>query len=287
MKETILVIGATGMSGEPVAKSLKEDGFQIRIMTRDYNKAKNMFDNSFEFITGDVIDDSILDKSLNGCYGVHINLSGELKRIAAEKVGAAALKKGIERITYISETQPATEKYAQIYPQIKQEILAVKALQECGVSYFIFYPSWFMELLPRFIYKNTAFIVGKQPYPVHLVALDDYTKMVSASYKLKEPIKKELFIRGPEGILLYGALKKYCSVFHPEIKKVKIVPFWIYNFLATVTSNKKMKYASKVMTFFEKIGEGDDGDPTEADRLLGPPKTTLDEWLKHLKQKDK
>ena len=40
MDKTILVIGATGMLGEPVARCLKEDGFKVRVMTRDANKAR-------------------------------------------------------------------------------------------------------------------------------------------------------------------------------------------------------------------------------------------------------
>ncbi len=54
MEKKILVIGATGVLGEPVARRLKEEGFPMRIMTRDRAKAGKLFDESFEIAVGDV-----------------------------------------------------------------------------------------------------------------------------------------------------------------------------------------------------------------------------------------
>ncbi len=39
MKKRVLVLGATGVLGRPVARKLREDGFQVRIMTRNLEKA--------------------------------------------------------------------------------------------------------------------------------------------------------------------------------------------------------------------------------------------------------
>ncbi len=44
-----------------------------------------------------------------------------------------------------------------------------------------------------------------------------------------------------------------------------------------------MKFGSSLLAFCEKVDEG--GDPTEANRILGAPKTTLDEWLKQRQAK--
>lgn len=50
MKKKILVIGATGMLGKPVARRLKEDGFSVCIMTRDVHKTREQFDKSLDGI---------------------------------------------------------------------------------------------------------------------------------------------------------------------------------------------------------------------------------------------
>jgi nucleoside-diphosphate-sugar epimerase len=52
MKKIILVIGGTGMLGQPVSLCLKEAGFQVRMMTRDRQKASKIFDDSFEIFAG-------------------------------------------------------------------------------------------------------------------------------------------------------------------------------------------------------------------------------------------
>jgi len=73
MDKTVLVIGATGTLGEPVARHLKEDGFRVRVMTRDSNKAQGMFDETFDIVVGDVMDAGSLEELLDGCFGVHIS----------------------------------------------------------------------------------------------------------------------------------------------------------------------------------------------------------------------
>jgi len=134
-----------------------------------------------------------------------------------------------------------------------------------------------------FVSGSRAAVLGKQPNPYHYFAVDDLARMVSASYGLEEAVNKKLFTYGPEGILTHEAVRRYCSVFHPEIKKISTIPYWLANFIATITRNKEMKFGIKLLSFCEKVGEG--GDPREANRILGVPKITLDEWLKQRKAK--
>jgi len=281
MQKAILVIGATGMLGERVARRMKEDGFRVRIMTRDRDKARRRFDESFEIVAGDVGDTSSLEKSLSGCLGVHVNLSGAIEQLGAENVASVASKKGLGRITYISGTN-AFEENAW-FPPTKGKLLAEKAIRESGIPYCIFCPTWFMETLPNFVRGARAFVFGKQPTPLHWVAADDYARMVSASYGLEGAANKKFFIHGPESILIHEALRRYCAVFHPEIEKISTMPYWLVNFIATITRKKEMKFAGELMAFFEKVGEG--GDPTEANRIFGAPEITLDKWLGQRKAK--
>jgi uncharacterized protein YbjT (DUF2867 family) len=60
MKKIILVIGGTGLLGQPVARHLLEAGFQVRVVTRDQEKAQRVFDGSFEILAGDPTDASLV-----------------------------------------------------------------------------------------------------------------------------------------------------------------------------------------------------------------------------------
>ncbi len=279
MQKTILVIGATGMLGEPVARKLKEDGFKVRVLARDVSKAEKMFDEAFEIVRGDVLDTESLEKAIDGCFGVHINLSGEIEQQGVERVVSVASHKSVKRITYISGTSVFEEN--TWFPQTRQKYFAEKAIRESGIPYNIFCPTWFMESLPRYVKGNKAFAFGKNASPFHFVAARDYARMVSRSYKHEKAFNRRFFIHGPEGIPFRDALKRYCSVFHPEIKKISTYPYWFARIIAAIKRSKKMRFAVEFMKFFEKAGEG--GDPTEANRLLGAPQTTLDQWLKQKK----
>jgi uncharacterized protein YbjT (DUF2867 family) len=281
MDKVILVIGGTGLIGEHIARRLKEDGYRVRVMARDSNKARKMFDESFEIAIGDVKDTNSLEKSLNGCLGVHMNVTEDVEQLGAENVASVAPKKGVERITYTAGTNAVEEN--TWFPPVKGKLLAEKAIRESGIPYTIFCPTFFMESIQRLIRRNQAFIFGKKPILYHLVAAKDYARMVSVSYRLEEAANKKLFVHGPEAVTMYEALRRYCSVFRPEIRKISTMPFWLVRLIATVRRDKQMKFGGELISLSEKVGEG--GDPTEANRILGAPQTTLEEWIRQRKAK--
>lgn len=281
MDKVILVIGGTGLIGEHIARRLKEDGYRVRVMARDSNKARKMFDESFEIAIGDVKDTNSLEKSLDGCFGVHMNLTEDVEQLGAENVAYVAPKKGVERITYTAGVNAVKEN--AWFPLVKGKLLAEKAIRESGIPYTIFCPTFFMESIQRLIRRNRAFVFGKKPVLYHLVAVEDYARMVSISYRLEEAANKKLFVHGPEAVTMYEALRRYCSVFRPEIRKISTMPFWLVRLIATVRRDKQMRFGGELISLSEEVGEG--GDPTEANRVLGAPQITLDEWIRRRKVK--
>lgn len=279
MGKTIMVIGATGLLGEPVAKYLKQNCYTARLMVRDVEKAANLFGNGFEIVQGDIDDLDSLEKALDGCFGVHINLSGEIERLGVENVSSIASRLKLQRISYISGTSVAEEN--TWFPLIKLKFLAEKTIRDSGVPYTIFCPTWFMENLPKFVRGSRAFMFGKQPNPYHLIAADDFARMVVVSYGLDDAINKRFIIHGPESILFHEAVKRYCDVFHPEVKKVSTMPYWLATIIAAIRGSEEMKFASDFLAAFEKIGER--GDPSEANSVLGAPEIRLEDWLQRKK----
>ena len=72
----ILIVGATGMLGEPVARQLQADGHTVRLLSRNVAKAQTKFGEWFEVVYGDVAQPETIRKALAGCDGVHMNLAG-------------------------------------------------------------------------------------------------------------------------------------------------------------------------------------------------------------------
>lgn len=279
-QKIILVLGATGTLGKPVSYALKEAGFGVRVMTRDLQKARRVFDHSFEMVAGDPMDSACLEEALVGCYGVHISLPTEVEQQVAEMVVKLAPSRGVERITYISGATVAEEH--RWFPMINRKYLAEMAIMQSGIPYTIFAPTWVMDGLPMFVNQGKAFVFGKQPYPYHWVAADDIARMVSQAYCLEKAANKRFILYGPEGIRLPEALRRYCAVFHPEIKSVSSMPFWLVTLLGTVTRNRELKGAGEMMAYFEKVGENTS--LAKMDGILDAPAMTLDTWLQKIKE---
>ena len=281
MQKTILIISGTGMLGQPVARRLKESGFGVRVMTRNLQKAKEMFDSTYEIFAGDPTDINCVEEALNGCYGVHISLPSEVEQQVAETVAQVASRHGVERISYISGATVAEEH--RWVPIANRKFLAEQAIRASGIPYTILCPTWVMEILPMFVNQGRAAVFGKQPYPYHWVAADDVARMVSTAYLSEEGANKRFRVLGPEAIQMHEALRRYCAVFHPEIKKVTTMPFWLVRLMATLTRDPGLKGAGELLSYFEKVGErtsnlGDDS------CILGAPTITLAQWLERRKQ---
>src|SRR4030042_2794376 len=225
MEKIILVLGATGLLGRPVSYSLKESGFQVRIMTRDVQKGQKAFDKSFEMVCGDPMDIGLLQDALDGCYGVHISLPNEVEQLVAENVASLALGHGVKRISYISGATVAEEN--QWFTMVNRKFLAEKAIREAGIPSTIICPTWVMEGLSLFINQGRAAVFGKQPCPYHWVAANDIARMVSNSYVLDEAMRKVDMRHGAEAICIQEALRRYCKVFHQELKEETSMPFWM------------------------------------------------------------
>lgn len=280
MEKRILVLGGTGLLGKPTTHQLKSDGFQVRILARDVEKAHNMFDDGFEIVQGDVTDISALEKAMAGCYGVHISVGGPVDQVSAENVAKLAPQLGVERISYISGATVAEEN--RWFPMVTQKLEAEKAIRNCGVTFTIFCPTWPMEQLVRFARGGKPSLIGKQPMLVHFFAAQDLARMISKSYQLAEAQNKRFYIYGPEAMTMKTALDRYCTRFHPEVNSISVMPIWLAKLLGTLTGNEMLKFASGLMAYFDKAAEV--GDASEANAILGAPATTLDAWMESLKQ---
>jgi uncharacterized protein YbjT (DUF2867 family) len=275
----ILVLGGTGLLGAPVARRLQADGFAVRLLARDPDKARAMFDDSFEVVAGDVTDVPSLETALAGCDGVHISIAGPAELPAAQNVAALAPRLGLKRITYISGATAFEEN--RWFPMTAAKLAAEEAIRACGVPYTIFCPTWPMEMLPRYARGGEPLMIGDQPLPSHWFAADDMARMISAAYQAEEAANRKLFIHGPEAMTTVEALERYCRAFHPKVESVPLMPIEAARATAASTGNQMLGYFAEMMAYFEKVGEM--GDPGEANNLLGAPETTLDAWIEQRK----
>ncbi len=279
----ILVIGATGLVGQPVARALLDSGYGVRVMSTRPEAARETFDARFEIVHGDITDPSTLPAALEGCHGVHLGVSSSagaqgadaVEHLGAANVTRAALDAGIERIIFVSGSTAFPENSSN--PGVKAKLDAEREIVESGLPYTIFCPTWFMESMTRFINGTKASAFGKFRHPWHWIAADDFARMVVRAFELPEAAGRRLFAHGPDALTLLEAFERYRVIVEPELN-VRTTPLWQLRIIATLTRRPAIKRIIPFMRYMSRTPEG--GDPTEANELLGAPETTLDDWLR-------
>ncbi len=278
----ILIVGATGMLGEPVARQLQADGHTVRLLSRNVAKAQTKFGEWFEVVYGDVAQPETIRKALAGCDGVHINLAGgptpedydRIEHRGTAQVAQVAAELGLKRISYLSGFSVSETHFGEEYAT-DAKLMAETAVKASGIPYTIFRATWFMESFPLFIQNKRIVVVGKQTVPLHWLAAKDYARMVAKAYQTPEAANKTLYIYGPEAISMTEAIKRYQAAVRPDLAFSQM-PIWMLSAMARLSRNAEMKDVAQFMRYTEKATETGAGD--EANGLLGKPTTTLTEW---------
>jgi len=275
MTKQILVLGATGMLGQPVVHSLVEHGYRVRLLVRSIEKAGKIFDDNVQIIAGNAVDKDDMNSALAGCNAAHINLTQDSEQPATQHVIDLAANHSLERITYISATTASEEN--RWFPLTDSKMRTEELLHLSGIPHVVFCPTWAMETLLNFVNDDRAvIIIGKNPPPLHFFAAADFGRIVAASFADDRALGKRLFIHGPEGITLPVALERFFATCHTEINITRY-PLWQTRLIAKLTRRKNLADVTKLIEYFDKIGEP--GDPSETNALFGAPTTTLDDWF--------
>ncbi len=269
-QHTILVIGATGTVGAPVARQLREDGYHVRLLVRDPAKARGQLGSGFEYIQGSVEERETVKQALSGCTGVHLSLQAgsnpadieRVEHLGTLRVIELAAQQRLAHLTYVSGMFVGAEVGSAVLDDHAKRSVE-QALQQSGMSFTIFKPTYFMDTLPKQLQGKRAMILGKQPHPLHLVAASDFGRMVSRAFQ------------EPEALTMGEALHLYCTMLEPKAR-VTTIPLWLMFVVDTLFLGKKMRRTLQIMQVLQRYGEV--GDPTDANRILGAPTTTLRAW---------
>ncbi len=281
-QQTILVLGATGTVGAPVARQLREDGYHVRLLVRDPKRAAAQFGSGFQYIQGSVEECETVKQALSGCTGVHISLQAgsnpadieRVEHLGTLSVIELAANAHVAHLTYVSGMFVGADVGSAVLDDHAKRSVE-QALQQSGIPSTIFKPTYFMDTLPRQLQGKRAMILGKQPHPLHLVAASDFGRMVSRAFQVPEAANKIFYIQGPEALTMEEALRLYCTMLEPKTR-VTTIPLWMMSMVDTLFLGKKMRRILQIMQVLQRSGEL--GDPSEANRLLGAPTTTFRAW---------
>lgn len=275
----IAVVGGTGMLGSPVARQFLNDGFDVRIISRNAISAKEKLGEGFEFVQADIFDQQSLSKALQGCQGIHINLTGNSSEsyyknhVAGTKnILASVDKDAIALISMISTASAYPEN--DFRADTKYKLEAEELLKKSGFEYLVFLPSWFMESLPLFVQKDKVIHIGKSTQKIHWQTANDYAGKVSEAYQDKTCRNKRITIFGPEPLTMKQAVKRYAE--HKNLT-YQAMPVWLAKMFAWLSKDADLKDAADLLQYYEQVGEKVVRENTGHSVIR--TNETLDDWL--------
>ncbi len=190
MKKLILIVGGTGHYGRPVAEQLLKDGYLVRVLSRNVERAREKMGNSFEYFQGDIRNTETLIEASRGCSGLHINLNSstqkqlqEIEYEGALNCISAAKSNNLPRITLISCANVKRENMWSA--PVKYKWRTEEMVRNSGIPYTIFAPTHFMNSLPDYIKGDKAMIIGDHKQNIRWLSVTDYALLVSRAYASK------------------------------------------------------------------------------------------------------
>ncbi len=150
-----LLIGGTGMLGRPVARRLAREGFVVRALVRDRDRARPRLPAECELAAGDVLDEASLAEAMAGVNAVYVNLAAprnpkrrDIEREGVPRIIAAARAAGVKHLLKISFMGvPAA---SALWWQVRHKAESEQAIIHSGIDHTILRPTWFMESLALF-----------------------------------------------------------------------------------------------------------------------------------------
>jgi len=281
----VLVVGGTGMIGQPVTRQLVKEGFEVTVGTRFQVRVEDLFGSSVEARVLDLSDPVSVAASLENQDAVHLSLpSGprfedcfrnetETTRLVAN----AAAKAGIKQISYLSGGNVGAD---VDFPPIQAKWQAEEAIRASGVPFTIWRATWFMETLTKLVKGLFVVVLGKGKTPVHWLAGEDFGMLVAKSFRSDNATDKTFYPFGPESLSYMETVKIFRNICHSN-KMIITMPIGVAISMGKLIGIRELWFGAQLLKFLDTAGEG--GNPEEMNSILGPTTTTLTQFAEKIK----
>jgi hypothetical protein len=289
----IAVIGATGLLGKPVTQQLIKAGFEVTIIARDVEKARNIFPEA-NIIYGDLEDKISLFEALKGqevvYLSLHIPQTAKATDFMPETNGLlhlidAAKKNQIKRIAYLSslvKDYQGQNGFSWWVFEVKQK--AVQILKGSGIPFTIFYPSSFMENFDKggFMSGNWMNLAGKTEQKMYWISGLDYGNQVAKSFQILSDENREYNIQGLASFTSKVAVGQFISHYKIKRLKARTIPISLLQFIGKLIP--KVHYISKILEALNKYPEKFNSQQTWDE--LGKPTETIKDYTLRIQKEN-
>jgi uncharacterized protein YbjT (DUF2867 family) len=169
------------------------------------------------------------------------------------------------------------EPYGPKIAEHRAKLAAELAIQDSGVPYTFFRPTYFTNTLPRHVQGPVLVALGRQRRPLHPVCAEDFAVQVARAFATPAAANREFYVHGPEELTLRQALGIYRRIVARD-KRLVTIPLPLMVAIDRVFMGGKLTPNLQIMRLLARLGER--GDPRAANELLGAPTTTVAQWCR-------
>jgi NADH dehydrogenase len=214
----ILVAGGTGFLGRAIVAALRNDGHEVRVLTRGGRANPWAGDRGVTLVEGDVRDAATLGDAVTGCdtvvvavqfpgHPVEVPRKGltydEYDRKGTENLVAAAKKAGVTRFVYLSGVNVGQGREEEWFVAKDR---AEAAVAGSGITYTIVRPSWVYGPRDKTLNKFALFarllpfvpLPGPGTAKVQPVHVDDVGLVVARALKTPAAENQVIEVGGPQ-----------------------------------------------------------------------------------------
>ena len=214
-RELILLAGATGTLGRVIARRLREEGRNVRALSRDAKKLDALAKLGAEPFVGDMRDRASMDKACEGVTEIVSTANNIMGKGAGsplrvdeamyETLGAAARTAAVRRWVHVSARDITADSVVDFF-RVKLKVEGI--VKRSGVPWVAIRPSAFMEIWTGVLFGNpdqpgpVATVFGRGERVCNFIAIEDVASFVLAV--LRDPsVKNEVIdIGGPSQMTL-------------------------------------------------------------------------------------
>ncbi len=282
--QKVLVIGATGMLGNPVTRALVREGYSVRALVRG---RRALLPDAVEQVEGDLFDSTALARAFAGRDAVYLNLAIQPSQTEhdrlAEREGLAAILAAarLAQVARVVSISPLVKAYQGTHGfdwwvfRVKQA--AEAAIMASGLPYTMFRASSFFENLEAGMRRgDNISVAGDALYPQWYLSAREYGQMVAEALRRPGSAGRVYVAQGPEALTPRELAERYVAARRPTPLKVQRVPLGMLTFVGTFS--RPVRFAAKLLSAMNRYHERFEAQTTWAE--LGPATTTVETYAR-------
>jgi uncharacterized protein YbjT (DUF2867 family) len=221
----ILVAGGTGMLGTKVVGLLRQRQLEVRVLTRDRNRAADLASAGVDIVEGNVGDPAAVQRAVNGVDTVVSAIHGfagpnntgspaTVDRDGNRILIKAAREAGVEHMVLLSVWDASPDHPMDL---MRMKHAAEEELKASGLAWTIIRPASYMELWcyllgGPLLEKGKTQVFGHGDNPINWVSAADAARFVELSVIDPELRGRVIELGGPENL----TMNEFVEVFRSE-----------------------------------------------------------------------